>query len=122
MMLATPGQSHMLRKHLGRHDSGGNRASRERPGMRSVMRSVLSRAVAALVVLACCLGGARAAYPERPVTFIVPFAAGGPTDIIARILATALSQSLGQNVIIDNRGGAAGNIRSEEHTSELQSL
>jgi tripartite-type tricarboxylate transporter receptor subunit TctC len=45
-----------------------------------------------------------------PITFIVPFPAGGPTDIIARVLATALSQTIGQNVIVDNRGGAAGNI------------
>ena len=53
---------------------------------------------------------ARAAYPDRPITLIVPFAPGGPTDIIARILAQALGQALGQNVVVDNRGGAAGNI------------
>ena len=53
---------------------------------------------------------AQAAYPERTVTLLVPFAPGGPTDIIARILAESLSRSLNQTFVVENRPGAAGNI------------
>ncbi len=53
---------------------------------------------------------AYAAYPERFITFIVPFAPGGPTDVMARMVAGPLGELLGQSVIIENRGGAGGNI------------
>src|SRR5437016_9780284 len=69
----------------------------------------LAVAMTALLTVAAA-PPAFAAYPERPITLVVPFAPGGPSDLIGRILSIALSQTLGQQVIIDNRGGAAGNI------------
>lgn len=57
------------------------------------------------------LGVARAAvYPDRPLTLIVPFAAGGPTDLVGRIVAQGLGDALGQQVVVENRVGAAGLI------------
>jgi tripartite-type tricarboxylate transporter receptor subunit TctC len=49
-------------------------------------------------------------YPSRPVTLIVPFAAGGPTDVVARTLGAAMSKTLGQTVVIENKLGAGGTI------------
>jgi tripartite-type tricarboxylate transporter receptor subunit TctC len=49
-------------------------------------------------------------YPSRPITLVVPFTAGGPTDVIARIVAEGMRPSLGQPILIENVGGAAGNI------------
>ena len=89
-------------------------------------------------------------WPNKPITFIVPFPAGGGTDAFARPLAAQLTKQLGKQIVIDNRGGAGGTLgasiaakaapdgytffvgaahhaiapamyRSEEHTSELQS-
>jgi tripartite-type tricarboxylate transporter receptor subunit TctC len=71
------------------------------------IRSFL-RAVAAAVLPAL----AAAAYPEKPITLIVPWAAGGSTDILARLLSQHLTQSLHQSVIVENRSGASGNIGS----------
>src|SRR5947199_402035 len=52
-------------------------------------------------------------WPNRVVRFIVPFAAGGPTDIVARVVTAQLSKIWGQQAIIENRGGAATNIGNE---------
>ncbi|MEJ8840712.1 tripartite tricarboxylate transporter substrate binding protein [Ramlibacter sp. AN1133] len=53
------------------------------------------------------------AYPAKPITVIVPFAAGGTTDILARVIGQALTRDLGQSVIVDNRSGAGGNIGAQ---------
>src|SRR5215831_8602313 len=52
------------------------------------------------------------AYPSRPITMVVPFAAGGNSDTIARILAERMREPLGQSLVIENVTGAAGNIGS----------
>ncbi len=65
----------------------------------------------ALLGALCVAGLAKAAdYPNRPITVVVPFAAGGPTDSLARLLADRMGRSLGQSLIIENVGGAAGSI------------
>jgi tripartite-type tricarboxylate transporter receptor subunit TctC len=74
--------------------------------MKHFWRSVAGLALAGSATLAC------ADYPDKPVTIVVPFAAGGPTDKIARDLAEALRKPLGQTVIVDNAAGAGGTIGS----------
>ena len=54
--------------------------------------------------------GQTAGYPSRPITLVVPFAAGGPTDVVARTLAAVMTKSLGQSVVVDNKLGAGGTL------------
>jgi tripartite-type tricarboxylate transporter receptor subunit TctC len=55
---------------------------------------------------------AQAAFPDRPVSLVVPFAAGGPTDVVARMIAIPMGKSLGQGVVVENAVGAGGTIAS----------
>ncbi|MDA9400794.1 Bug family tripartite tricarboxylate transporter substrate binding protein [Bradyrhizobium sp. CCBAU 45389] len=66
--------------------------------------------LAALLGLFSTTPPAAAAYPDRPVHWLIGFAAGGPVDIVARIMAQALSDRLGQQFIVENRTGSGGNI------------
>lgn len=69
------------------------------------MKRILVLLVAALALLP---SATHAAYPERPITMIVPFAAGGPTDVVARIVGEHMSRTLGQQIIVENVAGAGG--------------
>ena len=80
---------------------------------KAVHRSALTVGALALSALGAA-GPSQAAnkddYPARPVTLIVPFPSGGPTDLVARVLAKQLTDQMGQTFIVENKGGANGNI------------
>ena len=82
-----------------------------------IIKKSLSRRVAAplLATLVCASGvfAAEATYPTKPIRIIVPFAPGGGTDIVARIVGAKVSESWGQSVIIDNRGGGGATIGTD---------
>ncbi len=72
-------------------------------------------------LLGLSAGSAHAAYPERPITLIVPFAAGGPTDVVARIVGDHMSRTLGQQVVVENvtgAGGTTGTTRAAQATPD----
>src|ERR1700742_2052234 len=72
----------------------------------------LAYLIGALALLA---GAARADdYPSRPITLVVPYAAGGGNDVMARIVAEKMSRTLGQQIVIENKGGAGGSIATRQ--------
>jgi tripartite-type tricarboxylate transporter receptor subunit TctC len=73
-------------------------------------RRLLAASIASLAFAAPIASLAQSGYPNKPIRVIVPFAAGSSTDIIARAIADKMSQSMGQQLVIDNRGGASGTI------------
>lgn len=72
-----------------------------------------SAAAAAIALMAPAASWAQGTWPTKPVRIVVPFAAGGTTDILARAVAPELSKAFGQQFIVDNRAGAGGNVGAE---------
>ncbi|MEO7402418.1 MAG: tripartite tricarboxylate transporter substrate binding protein, partial [Burkholderiales bacterium] len=87
------------RSHSSRRQLGGNL-------VKSLMVMLAALGVVALGVQA----QQSALYPTKPIRMLVPFAPGGPTDVIARVIAAPLGERLGQSIIVENRPGAGGNI------------
>jgi tripartite-type tricarboxylate transporter receptor subunit TctC len=82
------------------------------------VKQVMTKSIRVVALaIACGLPlhvGAQAAYPNKPIRLLVPFAPGGATDVAARILGAPVGQALGQNIVIDNRPGSGGLIATQE--------
>lgn len=77
------------------------------------MPARLLLAMMSFLAIACAAVAGEAVYPERPITMVVTFAAGGSSDVLARAVAAAMARRLGQQLAVDNRPGAGGQIGAE---------
>jgi tripartite-type tricarboxylate transporter receptor subunit TctC len=81
---------------------------------RSILAGLLACALAAVVIFGTSQPAAAQDYPSRPITLIVPYPAGGGVDVMGRLVGQKLSVALGQQVVIENRGGAGGMIGTRD--------
>jgi tripartite-type tricarboxylate transporter receptor subunit TctC len=81
--------------------------------VQQLSRRILGLGLVAAAAVLCAAPAMSQTYPSRPITLVVPFPAGSTTDLVGRILADELGKALGQNVVIDNRGGAGGGVGTE---------
>src|SRR5262245_14984088 len=79
-----------------------------------MQRSANMRWLPALVLVALAAPALAQDYPTRPVTLVVPYAAGGGNDAMARIVADKMSRTLGQQIVVENRAGAGGTIATRQ--------
>src|SRR5262245_8606730 len=92
----------------GYHANGARRQAGPRHQGRKRMKGFFAALMIVLAALCCGAVSAQDKWPSRPVTVIVPFAAGGNTDVMARIFAEHLGKRLGQQFVIENKPGAGG--------------
>lgn len=78
--------------------------------MRFNRRTILSGVIAATSMLLSHPAAAQSGFPTKPITIIVPAAAGGPTDTVARLIAESMGRTLGQTILVENVGGAGGTL------------
>src|SRR5499433_2958700 len=96
----------------GRLRAGDHKASK--PGGQMSAGRILSAAVVALGLFGSFLPACAELYPARPIKVIVPTPAGGPVDVVARLVSNYLAAAFGQTVVVDNRPGAGNTIGSKE--------
>src|SRR6266700_8099210 len=92
---------------------GARDASEQEPPFARIMRRQMNRIILALAMFLASLAVLGQDYPSKPIRLIVPFTAGGGNDSVARLVGKSLSDSLGQQLVIDNRPGAGGVLGAE---------
>lgn len=106
-------QNTRVQSDLGSFRNAGGAPPRHRSPVRAARRRWLAGVLACAAGLALSEGALAQTWPSRPLKLIAPFPPGGSTDVIARLIAQKLSDTLGQQMVVENRPGASGNIGHE---------